>query len=61
MQKEQTEEITRSEAAKLLGVSHNSVKGYPIPFRQYRRGGKAIYQRTDVMAFKQSKVQVGGV
>lgn len=47
-------EVSRSEAARLLGVSVSVVKGYPIPFRQYCTGGKAIYQRADVLAFKQS-------
>jgi hypothetical protein len=45
-------EINRSEAARLLGVSVSVVKGYPIPFRQYCRRGKAIYQVSDVLAFK---------
>lgn len=50
--KDMQDEINRSEAAKLLGVCISVVKNYPIPFRQYRKNGKAIYQRADVLAFK---------
>ena len=50
--KNMNDEINRTEAAKLLGVCVSVVKNYPIPFRQYRKNGKAIYQRTDVLAFK---------
>jgi hypothetical protein len=49
------EEISRSEASRLLGVSVSVVKGYPIPFRQYCERGKAIYSRSDVLAFKEQK------
>ena len=47
-------EINRTEAARLLGVGANAVKDYPIPFRQYRTRGKAIYKRSDVLAFMES-------
>lgn len=45
-------EITRSAAAKLLGISDNTMKKLPINFRQYRPNGKALYRRRDVLAFK---------
>lgn len=53
------EEITRTEAAQLLGVSVTSVRQYPIPFRQYKPKSKAMYRRSDVLAFKQSSMHMG--
>ena len=56
-----SEEITRSQAAALLGVSVTTVKGYPIPFRQYKPKSKAVYRKADVLAFKQSKIYHGDI
>ncbi|UOG93188.1 MAG: hypothetical protein L3K52_05500 [Candidatus Thiothrix sulfatifontis] len=56
-----SEEITRSEAAALLGVSVTTVKGYPIPFRQYKPKSKAVYLKADVLAFKHSKIYPGDI
>lgn len=52
------EEITRTQAARLLGVSVSSVRGYPIPFRQYKPRSKAMYVRSDVLAFQESSKRV---
>lgn len=54
-----SEEITRTQAAKLLGVSVSIVRGYPIRYRQYKPKAKAIYLKADVLAFKQSKTYHG--
>ncbi|EIJ33372.1 hypothetical protein [Thiothrix nivea] len=53
------DEISRAEAARLLGVSAGVVKRCPIPFRQYRNRGKAIYCRDDVLAFKEKSTTTG--
>lgn len=52
------EEITRTQAARLLGVSVSSVRGYPIPFRQYKPRSKAMYCKADVLAFQESSKRV---
>lgn len=57
----ESEELTRSQAAELLGVSVTTVKGYPIPFRQYKPKSKAIYLKADVLAFKHSKFYPGDI
>ena len=51
------DEINRTQAALLLGVSVTSVKSYPIPFRQYKPKSKAMYRKSDVMAFKQASTR----
>lgn len=53
-----TEEINRTQAARLLGVSVSSVREYPIPFRQYRPRSKAMYRKSDVLAFKEASQRV---
>jgi len=50
--KQDDELITRSAAAKLLGVSATALYNYPIPFVQYMRKSHAKYKRSDVLAFK---------
>jgi hypothetical protein len=52
------EEITRTQAARLLGVSVSSVRGYPIPFRQYKPRSKAMYVKSDVLAFQEASKRV---
>jgi hypothetical protein len=53
-----TGEITRTQAAKLLGVSVSSVRGYPIPYRQYKPRSKAMYLKADVLAFQEASKRV---
>lgn len=53
------DEISRVEAARLLGVSTGVVKRCPIPFRQYHHKGKTIYRRADVLAFKAKSTKTG--
>lgn len=54
------QDITRTQAARLLGVSVTAVKGYPIPFKQYIPKSKALYKRADVLAFMQGSTHTGG-
>lgn len=47
------EEITRTQAAKILGVGSHTVKNLPLSYRQYKPMGKALYKKAEVLAFKE--------
>lgn len=53
-------EVSRSEAARILGVAGNTLKKIPIPFRQYRPGGRAMYRVVDLIEHRDNSYQVGG-
>ena len=44
--------VPRTRAARLLGVSAQTLKKYPIPFRQYGAFAPAMYRLSDVLAFR---------
>ena len=48
-------EYCRSIAAEYLGVASATLKKYPIPYRQYSRFGYALYKKSDLDKFKESK------
>lgn len=48
-----SEEISRAQAAKILGVSSHTMKTLPLSYRQYKPNGKAFYKKADVLAFKE--------
>ncbi len=54
------EEISRLEAARLLGVSSATIRRYAIPFRQYGRREHCIYNKADVLRFRQESLTSNG-
>lgn len=46
------EEISRAEAARLLGVTSPTLRRFPIPYRQYMKRGNCYYRKSDVLQFK---------
>lgn len=42
------------QVAHFLGVCENTVRRLPIPYSQYVKGGRVIYQRQVVEQFKQA-------
>ena len=48
-------EYCRSIAAEYLGVSSATLKKLPIPFVQYSRYGYALYKKSALDKFKESK------
>lgn len=47
------EMMTVKQVAGLLGVCENTVRRLPIPYSQYVKGGRVIYQRQAVEQFKE--------
>ena len=47
--------MCRSIAAEYLGVCSHTLKKYPIPFVQYSRYGYALYEKSALDKFKESK------
>lgn len=62
MTKEEQEEmekeprIPRSRAAKLLGVTAQTLKSYPIPYRQYSTYAPAMYRISDIVAYREKHI-----
>jgi len=52
--KQEDEEISRKDAAKILHVSAATVSNYKIPFNQYVPRGKILYKLSDVLEFKEN-------
>lgn len=44
--------VPRIRAARILGVSAQTLKKYPIPFRQYGAFAPAMYRISDILAFR---------
>lgn len=59
-EEDRTEEISRPEAAKLLGVSSATIRRYAIPFRQYGKRGRCFYKKADVLRFRQDSLNSNG-
>ena len=55
-----TAEFSRATAAKLLGVSPEGLRQLPIRFRQYAKGGKAVYFAKDLSEFEEKSWKMGG-
>ena len=51
MTKDKENNLCRVRAAEYLGVTSNSLKNYPIPYRQYGFQGKAVYKKSDLDEF----------
>ena len=49
------ETMCRTRAAEYLGVAPNTLKSYPIPYRQYSRFGYALYKKSDLDKFKDQR------
>lgn len=43
--------LSRSEAARYLGITSNTLRDLPIAYIQYRKGGRVLYRKQDLDNF----------